>query len=388
VNNLSKLNRKFTSFIIIMVIALLTACGNQEEKIQGTNNSKRESNQSIQKEAKQLKENATKFEKIVNEEKEKDIVKSGNELNEDWLSFENKVRDTYPLLYTDIEKYLQPIAIEVSKEKPNMDKVKENISPLIDSISQLEAAKENSLKKSEELSKAVEDYKAYVNVQADQLVTTTKKFTTAVKANDLEQAKKLYPEARTYYERIEPIAESFGELDPAIDARENDVDAKSWSGFHKIEKGLWVNKSTEGLSEVATQLNKDVRELQKEIKNVQLDPTQIVAGSMELLNEAAISKVTGEEERYSKMDLVDLAANVEGSEAVYHAILPALTSRNKELAQKIDDQFLSMKETLSKFQQNDVYIPYDQLSNEDVRSISQELSLLSELMAQTAVIFQ
>ena len=371
-----------------MVIALLTACGNQEVKKQGTNHSKSELSQSIQKEAKQLKEKAIRFENTVKEENAKEIVKSGNELNEDWLSFENKVRDAYPLLYTNIEKYLQPIAIEVSKEKPDMDKVKENLSPLIESIGQLEEAKENSFKKSEQLSQAVEDYKAYVNEQTNQLVVTTEKFTAAVKTNNLEQAKKMYPEARTYYERIEPIAESFGELDPAIDARENDVDAASWSGFHKIEKGLWVTKSTKGLSEVATQLNKDVLELRKEIKNVKLDPTQIVAGSMELLNEAAISKVTGEEERYSKMDLVDLAANVEGSEAVYRAILPALTSKNKGLAKKIDDQLLSMKKTLSKFQENDTYLPYNQLSKGDVRSISQELSLLSEQMAQTAGIFQ
>ena len=43
---------------------------------------------------------------------------------------------------------------------------------------------------------------------------------------NVAKAKALYPAARIPYERIEPVAESFGDLDPRIDARENDVPAE------------------------------------------------------------------------------------------------------------------------------------------------------------------
>lgn len=58
----------------------------------------------------------------------------------------------------------------------------------------------------------------------------------------------------------------------------------------------------------ADQLLKDVKELDGSIQSLKLTPEQIVAGAMELLNEAGISKITGEEERYSRIDLVDLMA--------------------------------------------------------------------------------
>ena len=86
----------------------------------------------------------------------------------------------------------------------------------------------------------VDGYATYVKDQAAQLVTATKAFTDAVKAGDVAKAKELYGPARIFYERIEPVAESFGDLDPAIDIRVPDVaDPEEWTGFHAIEQALW-----------------------------------------------------------------------------------------------------------------------------------------------------
>ena len=53
------------------------------------------------------------------------------------------------------------------------------------------------------------------------------------------QKRKLYPKVRMYYERSEPVAEAFGDLDPKIDARLADMKeeekADQWTGYHKIE---------------------------------------------------------------------------------------------------------------------------------------------------------
>ena len=44
-----------------------------------------------------------------------------------------------------------------------------------------------------------------------------------IKADDMDKAKELYPKVRMYYERSEPVAEAFGDLDPKIDARLADM---------------------------------------------------------------------------------------------------------------------------------------------------------------------
>ena len=52
-------------------------------------------------------------------------------------------------------------------------------------------------------------------------------------------------------------------------------------------------------------------------------------GAKSLLDEVAKSKVTGEEERYSHIDLVDFAANVDGSKYAYTELRPCCSSRTR-----------------------------------------------------------
>jgi iron uptake system component EfeO len=87
-----------------------------------------------------------------------------------------------------------------------------------------------------------------------------------VKAGDIEKAKSLYAPTRQHYERIEPIAELFSDLDGSIDAREDDYEQKAadpkFTGFHRLEKALFGDNSTKGMEKYADQLNSDVLELQ------------------------------------------------------------------------------------------------------------------------------
>ena len=94
--------------------------------------------------------------------------------------------------------------------------------------------------------KAIDTYKKYLLKNSEELTAKTKPFVAAVIAGDIPKAKKLYPAPRINYERIEPVAETFGDLDPRIDARENDVPATEFGGFHRIEKALWEEGTTKG----------------------------------------------------------------------------------------------------------------------------------------------
>ena len=187
---------------------------------------------------------------------------------------------------------------------------------------------------------AVAAYRTYVEQQTKLLGETSAKFIDAVKAGDVAKAKALYATARIPYERIEPVAESFGNLDPRIDAREGDVPAGGVDGLPPDRAGaLGRAARSPAWARSPTSSTTDIGELQARVQTVQLEPAQIANGAVELLGEVSKSKITGEEERYSHTDLVDFEANVEGSHAAFNALRPLVAESDPNLADEIDQRF-------------------------------------------------
>lgn len=230
---------------------------------------------------------------------------------------------------------------------------------------------------------AIARYRAYLEKNTGELVAATEPFVAAVEAGDVARAKQLYAAARIPYERIEPVAESFGDLDPRIDARANDVAPSEFEGFHRLEQALWAKGSAAGMAPVAAQLMADVEELQQQVKTVELQAVQIANGANELLGEVSASKITGEEERYSHTDLVDFAANVEGSEAASEAVEPLVAARDPRLAKQIEAGFEGVYASLKPYRRGDGFVPYTELSEADTRKLAQEIDALAEDLSQT-----
>ena len=230
--------------------------------------------------------------------------------------------------------------------------------------------------------KAVAEYRTYLEENTAELVSATKPFVAAVESGKVEEAEALYPVARIRYERIEPVAESFGSLDPRIDARENDVPASEFEGFHRIEKALWAQGTTKGMTPVAKQLLADVEELRDKVRTVDLQAVQIANGANELLGEVSASKITGEEERYSHTDLVDFEANVEGAEAAFEAVEPLLAEEDPKLAKEIEASFEDVYAALKPYRRGDGFVPYTELTQADTRKLAQEIDALAELLSQ------
>jgi iron uptake system component EfeO len=230
---------------------------------------------------------------------------------------------------------------------------------------------------------AVSEYRKYVENEAGLLVTATTAFVNAVKAGDVATAKKLFPTARTHYESIEPIAESFGDLDPEIDARANDVPANEFKGFHRIEKQLWVNANTTEMTPFADELLANVKKLQSLIPTIKLEPAQIANGAVELLNEVATSKISGEEDRYSHTDLWDFEANDAGALQAFTAVRPIVAAKNPTLAAKIDQQFASTQAALAKYKTPDGgFEMYTQLTKADTKALSAQVNALADSLAK------
>lgn len=230
------------------------------------------------------------------------------------------------------------------------------------------------------------DYRIYAINEIDQFVEKTQGFTDAVIAGDLEKAKELYAPARMHYERAEPIAEVFADLDPKIDAREGDVPEAEWGGYHRIENGLWTENTTKGYEAYAEQLMKDVKILRAKVETVEVTPELLVTGAVDLLNEVSTSKITGEEDRYSHTDLYDFVANVEGAEKIFELLTPALEEKDPKLADNISKHFEQLHGLLNKYKQDSGYISYTELEEAQVKELSQAVNELAEPLSQLGII--
>jgi iron uptake system component EfeO len=241
-------------------------------------------------------------------------------------------------------------------------------------------------KTSAEAAASVSRYRQYVEGQTALLVSTTRRFVQNLRAGDLEGAKASYAAARIPYERIEPVAESFGALDPAIDARAGDVPEDAWTGFHPIEQLLWVRATTDGTRDLASKLLTDVAELRERAETVELEPAQIANGAVELLGEVSKSKITGEEERYSHIDLVDFAANVEGAKAAFDSVADLVEAKQPALAKEIDRRFADVDSALQPYRRGAGYVSYETLTKQDTRALSRAIDALAEPLSQVGAI--
>ncbi|WP_223589663.1 iron uptake system protein EfeO [Neobacillus bataviensis] len=252
--------------------------------------------------------------------------------------------------------------------------------------SSTEKVKETKNTSAEALKGVTGEYRQYAIGEIEEFVKATEAFTTAVKSGDIEKAKELYGTSRMHYERAEPIAEVFGDLDPKIDAREGDVPEADWTGYHRIEKGLWVDKTTKGYEQYADQLMKDVNLLRAKVDTVEVTPELLITGAVDLLNEVSTSKVTGEEDRYSHTDLYDFAANVEGAEKIYQLLNPALKKKDAELSKDIQSKFTNVYNLLNKHKTDSGYKSYTDLSEAEVKELSQAIDALAEPLSQIGIV--
>src|SRR5262249_27261328 len=167
---------------------------------------------------------------------------------------------------------------------------------------------------------------------------------------------------------------------------EGDVPAAQWTGFHPIEQALWVRGTLAGMGTLADQLHTDIGELSARVQTIELEPAQIANGAVELLGEVSKSKITGEEERYSHIDLVDFEANVDGARAAFNAVRPLVSASDSGLANTIDTRFTDVYAALKPYQRGDGYVSYTDLTNDDTRKLSQSIDALAEPLSQVGKI--
>lgn len=210
---------------------------------------------------------------------------------------------------------------------------------------------------------AVDGYKAYVVDQIDAMIANNEVFAAAIRAGDLDAARDAYAPARVEWERIEPIAGLIEEIDGAVDSRVDDFegpDDPEFTGWHRLEYILWELGTTEGAAPFADRLMDDLQTLRSEMAGLELPPAAVAIGAAELIEEVSEGKITGEEDRYSKTDLWDFNANVEGAQKVIELLTPALEEADPELLADIKAGFSELNDTLADLRDGAGWVLYCQ----------------------------
>lgn len=244
---------------------------------------------------------------------------------------------------------------------------------------------------------AVTNYTAYVRDQVGQLLSETQAFAEVYKRGEsgAAEARERYAPVRMHYERIEPTAEAFGDIDPALDEREADYqedqgrgagagdaaaegdggEAREWTGWHRLEKDLWDEgyALSEGdRARLADQLVADTQELYDLVysEDFQINISDISNGAISLLEEVATTKITGEEEAFSHTDLYDFQANLEGARVAYGNVAPLAEKNDPELADAISARIDALSAELDKHREGDGFVSYDTVDEAQRRALS------------------
>ncbi|MGW4225404.1 iron uptake system protein EfeO [Streptomyces bauhiniae] len=246
-----------------------------------------------------------------------------------------------------------------------------------------------SAKRNPALDAAVAGYRQYAQDQADETVPLAETFAKAVQAGDLDAAKKAYAPSRLGWERTEPVAESFGDIDPKVDTRADGLeDGQKWTGWHRLEKSLWQDKKIgAGDKKLAAELVTDLEDWQRRVGKAEITPTSMANGAKELLDEVATGKVTGEEDRYSHTDLVDFKANVEGAQKAYELLKPVAAKNDSALTGELDKQFAALDKLLDKYRPaKDSYdfVSYDKVGKDQRKELSDAVNALAEPLSKLA----
>lgn len=266
----------------------------------------------------------------------------------------------------------------------------------------------------EQKQQAVELYAAFVKDQVGALVPAVEDLVGTYATGDDEKARELFPLTRAYYERIEPVAEALGDLDPRIDYREVDAVAEGldWTGFHRIEKDLWVPakdalnsdgatpawqdwapSTPEQRAEFGDLLIADVQELFDYVHSddftTALDDQGIAGisnGAVALLDEVATGKITGEEDWWSHTDLYDFAANVDGSKMAFSLVRDFVAAKGDDAAAlvgEIADGYDELDAALAQHGSPDAgFAAFTELDDAHRRELIDLINALAEPLSQ------
>ena len=228
------------------------------------------------------------------------------------------------------------------------------------------------------------EYRVYLSTKSSALIRAVNDLQQAIEAGDLAAAQHAYAPARAAYQRIAPAAQRLAELDNAINARADYFEKREqdpgFSGFHRIEFGLFSQKSVDGLAPVVQKLQSDIASLKEQLLAQSIAPEQLASMVVRNMRSLADIRSNGEEERYSHIDVTGFAANLEGTRKVIELLRPLLSKTSGDVQKKIDDATTALDDQLLMLKTDDGFTPYDQVSTEQRKQIADMAKALADAL--------
>jgi iron uptake system EfeUOB component EfeO/EfeM len=226
------------------------------------------------------------------------------------------------------------------------------------------------------------EFRVYLSSQASALIKAVTALQQAIDAGDLTQAQALYVPAREAYQRLAAASQRLAELDNAINARADYFEKReqdpAFSGFHRLEYSLFQQRSLEGLAPLAQRLVNDVSSLKQQLLAQSLPPEQLVSIVVRNLNSLADVRATsGEEERYSHIDLNGFAANLDAARKVVDLMRPLLSKSAADLLPSIDTALAAFETQLNGLKVDGQFSRYDSVTADQRKQIADKAKALA-----------
>ncbi|WP_067461386.1 EfeM/EfeO family lipoprotein [Actinomadura macra] len=228
-------------------------------------------------------------------------------------------------------------------------------------------------------------YQRYVAAGLDRLVARTGELRGAVRTGNRGAAKDAWTPAHLAYARLGAAYGAFGDLDDAInglpDGLPGGVRDTGFTGFHRLEQGLWNGAEMSALAPVADRLARDVRALRAGFAGERVDPADLPLRAHEILEDTLRCQLTGAADQGSGTELRTAAAHLEGTRAVIGVLRPVLRPRFPGLGEV--DRWMDRLEALLKGRSS-----LARLSREERERLNGTTGRLVELLASVATIAQ
>jgi high-affinity iron transporter len=219
---------------------------------------------------------------------------------------------------------------------------------------------------SEEINDAMAEYQGVVSHGIGVLVPQTDRLRADIVAGDLAAARHDWLTAHLSYERLGAAYGTFGDLDAAINGRPDGlpkgVHDKGFTGFLRIEYGLWHGESAASLRPAAVTLEGAVHKLARTFPHQQIVPADIPLRAHEILENTLQFEFTGDTDQGSHTNLATARANVDGSLLVLQVLTQQLRQRDPQLESGANSGLNKLGTLLQRYHRGSGWTPLDELS--------------------------
>ncbi|HEY4022735.1 MAG TPA: EfeM/EfeO family lipoprotein [Pseudonocardiaceae bacterium] len=241
-----------------------------------------------------------------------------------------------------------------------------------------------------DLLEPLKQYQAYVTSGVADLATKTDALDAAVHSGNLDAARTAWLPAHLAYERLGAAYHAFGDYDREINGTAaglpNGVQDSGFTGFHRVEYGLWHGESAASLTAATDRLDGYVHGLRGDLPQLETQALDLGLRAQEIMENTLQFEFTGKTDYGSGTNLATALANIQGDQEVVSLLRPLLTSRYPQLSQV--DEWTNRLQTLLNAQQHPdgSWTTVAQLSSMDRERLNAALSGLIEQLAPIAAI--